>query len=563
MPPAHIHLFEIVIMLSAAVCAVIGLGALRISPIIGYLLAGVVIGPYGLAVVQITETTQGIAEFGVIFLLFSIGLELSLERLARLRTQVFGFGTAQMLVTAFGIALVAYGAGLPLSGAIIVGGGLALSSTAIVMEVMQEKNMRSSQVGRLALANLILQDLMVIPLLVMVGVFTSSQESLTLEITRMSLLAVIVVLLMIVAGRAGLRPMFRHIVSLGNNELLTAAILLVVLTIAWGCHAVGLSPGLGAFIAGLLVAETEFRPQVEADILPFKGILLGLFFMVVGMGLDLQLLMDEWGAIVLLAAALMLGKALIITLLGRTFGFSLGNALYAGLLLAQGGEFAFVLFRLSAEHGVLSVETAQILLVTTTLTMMLTPLLAHLGEKGMRLMAQRASVSVRFSAEESRDLRNHVIISGYGRIGNALARILEAERISYLGLDINADAVSAARLKHLPVHYGDAGRKLVLKAVGVERARAIIITHRDIAISLRTIAAIRELDEHLPIIVRAADFNEVQQLERAGATLAVAEIFETSLHLGGLLLRELGIAEYEINRVMEAFRDDNYELMQQ
>lgn len=558
MDAGHNNLQEMVLLLGAAVFIVAMLARVRLSPVLGYLVAGAAIGPFGMAIAETTPATEALAEFGVIFLLFSIGLELSVERLRKLRSHVFGFGTLQMLLTAPAIAIVAYGLGLTLPAAVIIGGGLALSSTAIVLQLLSEQGIKSSQVGRLSLAVLILQDLAIIPLLVLLNVFATPGEEVASALGRATVQAVAAVLVIVLAGRLLLRPLFRFIVSLGNNELLTATILLIVLATAYACVAMGLSPALGAFVAGLLVAETEFRPQVEADILPFKGLLLGLFFLAVGMSLDLRLLAEEWLAILVLMFGLVMGKALIIALLGRFFRFSLGNSLYAGLMLAQGGEFAFVLFRLASEGGVLPRETAQILMVSVTVSMGLTPLLAELGAALARNMGRRNVHEVRGAAEETRDLSHHVIISGFGRVGHTVARLLEAERIPYVALDVEAELVSQARKAGLPVHFGDASRALVLKAVGLERARAVIITHADTRISERSIRKIRNLNRDLPIIARARDYAEVRALEDAGATLAVAEMFETSLQLGSALLRDLGVAEAEISRVLDRFREDDY-----
>ncbi len=562
MTPSGTYFFEILVMLAAAACGLALFRVLRVSSIIGYLTAGALIGPHALGLVSPTETTAAIAEFGIVFLLFTIGLELSWDRLMQLRTQVFGFGTLQMILTTAVAGSVAGLLGFDFGVALIIGGALAMSSTAIVFQILIERGWRVTQVGRLALSTLILQDLMVIPLLMMVDMFATGAPVLSLNMVKAGAQGMLALLIIILIGRAAIRPIFTRVARLGSDELLTATILFIVFAIASGCQSAGLSAGLGAFIAGLLVAETEFHLQVEADILPFKGMLLGLFFMVVGMGVDLRPLVSEWPYIISIALALVLGKALIILFLGKLFKFSTVNALTAGVLLAQGSEFAFVLFGISAQERIITPATVDILLVAVALSMTLTPFMVELGQYAARVLIREKSTRLASKmTSEARDLRGHIIISGFGRVGNALSRLLEVERLPYIGLDINADIVSQSRLKGEPAYYGDASRRLVLRAIALERARAVVITHADIRISLRTIAAVRQIDRDIPIIARARDYTEVRELEQAGATLAIAEMFETSLQLGGALMRELGIAEFEIGRIQDAFRAEDYILM--
>jgi monovalent cation:H+ antiporter-2, CPA2 family len=356
------QLLEIVILLCAAVVIVAVFRSLRLSPVIGYLVAGTAIGPYGLGVIDDIDSTSGFAEFGVIFLLFMIGLELSFARLSSMRKHVFHFGGAQTFITGTLFTLLVLGLGGSAPAAIIIGGGLALSSTAIVLQVISEQGEKSSQVGRLSLAILILQDLAVIPLLVFASRMGDPSEELTNALTDTALKAMVCLTFIFIAGRLLLRPLFRFIASLENTDLFSATTLFVVLGVAWLTSAVGLSPALGAFMAGLLVAETEFKPQVEADILPYKGLFMGLFFMTVGMSLNIDTLTTHFFSIIGLTFMLMLIKTLIIMALCRIFGFSLSTAIYTGLLLSQGGEFAFVLFTLPASQQVMGSALAQILM---------------------------------------------------------------------------------------------------------------------------------------------------------------------------------------------------------
>lgn len=553
-------LAEVVILLSAAVVIVAIFRAIRLSPVLGYLAAGAVIGPFGLGVISDVETTAGIAEFGVIFLLFLIGLELSTDRLRSMRTHVFGFGSAQVLITILLFVLFFTGFGGSVGTAIIIGGGLALSSTAIVLQVINEQGEKSSQVGRLSLAILILQDLAVIPLLVLVVMLSEPDKPLMTLIVDAVLRASLCLAVIFISGYLLLRPLFRFIGSLDHTELFSATTMLVVLGVSWLTSVAGLSPALGAFMAGLLIAETEFKPQVESDILPFKGLFLGLFFMTVGMSLNLDTLLDRFGSIAALSVALMFSKALIIMALCRVFGFSLSTAIHAGLLLSQGGEFAFVLFRLAGSGGLINDELTQILLVVVTVSMALTPLVANLGKKAALALEKHAISRPESMVEETLDLSHHVIISGYGRVGHTIARLLEVENVRFVGIDMDSFLVAKERKRGVPVYFGDTTRRHVLSALGVQRARAVIITHSDTRVALQTIAVTRELNREIPIIVRAKNIEQVQKLEGAGADIAVAEMFETSLQLGGALLKSIGINEYEISRIIDMFRAEDYML---
>jgi CPA2 family monovalent cation:H+ antiporter-2 len=555
------HLTEIVILLSAAVLIVASFRVIRLSPVLGYLAAGTLIGPFGLALIDDVATTSGFAEFGVIFLLFLIGLELSLERLRSMRTHVFGFGSAQVIISAGLFAAFFVGFGGAQTAAIIIGGGLALSSTAIVLQVIDEQGEKSSQVGRLALAILILQDLAVIPLLVLVSLLGDDSRALLPALSDAFLKTTLCLVLIFTLGGMLLKPLFRFIASLENTELFTATTMFVVLGVAWLTYYFGLSPALGAFLAGLLIAESEFRPQVESDILPFKGLFLGLFFMTVGMSLNLEMLLERFLGIISLTIALMATKSLIIMALCRVFGFTLSTAIHVGLLLSQGGEFAFVLFGLADTAGVIDHDMAQILLVVVTTSMALTPLIANIGKHVADALEKYSlSHSNVMMVDETLDLSHHVIISGFGRVGHTVGRLLEVEQLPYVAIDMDSFLVAKERKNGIPVYYGDTTRIHVLNALGITRAQAVIITHNDTRVALQTIQVIREINKELPIIVRAKNIEQVQRLERAGANLAVAEMFETSLQLSGALLRHLGVTDHEITRILDLFREEDYAL---
>lgn len=555
-----IPLFEIVILLLFAVITVSLFRVLRLSPALGYLAAGTIIGPFGFSFISDIKTTSGIAEFGVIFLLFIIGLELSFNRLKTIRKHIFGFGSMQVFVTGCLFTLFFMGLGNTTQAAIIIGLGLALSSSALVLQVISEQGEKSSQIGRLSLAVLILQDLVVIPLLVLVSILNNHNTNLAEALIDAVVKASICLTIIFTAGHLLLRPLFRFIASLENTELFSATTLLVLLGVAWMSGFAGLSPALGAFLAGLLIAETEFKPQVEADIMPFKGILLGLFFMTVGMSLNIDMLISKFLSIIGLTIALMACKTLVIMGLCRIFRFNLATAIHVGLLLSQGSEFGFVLFSLASENNLIEKELAQILLVVITMSMALTPLVAHLGKKIVNILEKHSISSTETMIEETIDLRQHIIISGFGRVGHTVSKLLESENICYVAIDIDSFMVARERKLGRPIYYGDTTRIHVLKSLAIERAKAIIITHNDTRIALQTIGTIRDLGLSIPIVARAKNIEQVQKLEKAGANLAVAEMFEVSLQLGGSLLREVGVSDHEISRIIEIFRAEDYAL---
>lgn len=554
------HLPEIVLLLAAAVIVVALFRRAGLTPVLGYLAAGVVLGPSGFSVISDASSLGTLAEFGVVFLLFVIGLELSFERLKRLRSQVFGFGTAQVLLTTLLVALVASALGESAAAAIVIGGGLALSSTAIVLQLIGESGDKTTQVGRLSLSTLIMQDLAVIPLLVLVPLLAQPGGSLALELGEAFLKAAFGLAVIIAIGRMLLRPLFRVLAARSHHELFVAATLLVVLGLAYVSTLAGMSPALGAFVAGLLVAETEFKPQVEADILPFKGIFLGLFFVTVGLGLDFAALEGKLDMVLLLTAAFIIMKATLVYALCRGFGFAAGASAHGALLLAQGSEFAFVLFAQAASLGIFSGESAQVLLAVVSLSMAATPLLHFAGRKLAARLDAKTPVLRATPSRDMADLSDHVIIAGFGRVGTIIAKLLEAENIPYIALDMDAVNVGMLRGKKLPIFYGDASRPLVLKSIGLERARAMILSHGHPQAALQTIHAVRAMSPLLPIIARARNIEEVLEFEAAGANLAVAEMFETSLQIGGALLKEIGVPDGEIGRVLDTFRARDYAL---
>ncbi|MCB2082257.1 MAG: monovalent cation:proton antiporter-2 (CPA2) family protein, partial [Rickettsiales bacterium] len=456
------NLEEIIILLLTAVAVVAFFKRLNLSPVLGYLVAGGIIGPFGLHIIPDIAAATHIAEFGVVFLMFYIRLELSFERFKAMRSQVFVFGTLQFVITGAIIGYLSYKILNEVAPAIIIGAGLALSSTAIVLQSLAERGEQATQVGRLALAVLILQDLAVVPLFILIPLVAAGESNIISALLDASLKSFLALVIIVILGRLFLRPFFRIIGDLRNEELFTATTLLIVLAAAWQTGEAGLSMAFGAFLAGLLVAETEFRHQVESDIRPFKSLLLGLFFMTVGMQLDIKLLTGQLADIVGMTVLLMALKASILLLLCKLFRMKTGAAMNTGLLLSQGSEFAFVLFALASELGLFDQTLTQLLLVSVTLSMALTPLLAMVG-RWLTIHYDRIFSSEDLTdkdtsgvAQETIDLEGHVIVGGFGRVGRTVCELLAAEKVNYIALDINPRKVKIGRKNGYAVYYGNA-----------------------------------------------------------------------------------------------------------
>ncbi len=557
-PPA---LLMVLAVLASAVVAVVVFRRLKLSPMLGYLFAGALIGPYGLKAVTNLGDISQMAEFGVVFLMFVIGLELSFERLMAMRRHVFGLGTLQVLLTSAVLGLIAYQFLPSAEVALIVGGGLALSSTALALQLVEEHHMQNRQLGRLSLAVLLMQDLMVVPLLVLVPLLGKGQQNIWHSLGDAAINAVVALAAAFLVGRAMLRPVLRMVASAGSSEIFEAFTLLLVLGMAAIFHASGLSMAMGAFVAGLLVAETEYKHQVEADIQPFKGLLLGLFFMFVGMQLDVALLVGEWKRIALVVLGLMGIKSVILAVLCAAFGTPRGKAAHTGLLLAQGGEFGFVLFGMAREVKLLNGQTSAILLAAITISMALTPLAYALGRWLMpRLSPPQPIHAPGPRTQDTFDITRHVIIVGFGRVGQTIGRLLAEEDVPYLAIEMDPRIVNRTRAAGMPVYYGDGAKQEILKGIGVDRATCAVITVNSFAAAMRAIAALQLYAPDLPILARSSDLSELKQLEAAGAQIAISEKYEAALQLGREVLRYSAVADSEIGRILEVYRARDYEL---
>lgn len=556
----ELHLLrDALVFLAAAVLVVPLFRYLRSSPVLGYLAAGLLVGPSGLAFIPDPEAVAILAELGIVFLLFAIGLELSLARLTLLRTYVFGLGGLQVLVTGTLIALAALGLGADLETAIVLGGGLALSSTAFVLQLMVERGELASRSGRVGFAILLMQDLAIVPLLALVPLLARPEGSLLAALGLAALKAGVAVAVTVLAGRFVLQPLYRVIAGSRSPELFVATTLLVLLGSGYVMQLSGVSMALGAFLAGLLLSGSEYRHQVEADIRPFRGLLLGLFFMSVGMSIDLALVAELWWQLPLGLLALMLGKSLVIAGLCRAFGLPTELSLRVGTLLSQGGEFAFVLVGTAMALGLIEPLLGQGVIALVALSMVLTPLVAWLGRMGSRRLAgEQPADQPALPGPEAEELHDHVVIAGFGRVGQSVAVALSSLQVPYVGFDLSPPRVAHCRRLDLSVYYGDASRLEVLETVGLERARAAVITLDDPEKATQVVEALREHSASLPIFVRARDLRHSEELHQAGASAVVPETIEASLQLGAIVLGQLGVPPREVAAAMEALRADDY-----
>lgn len=551
-------LYDVLVFLVAAVVVVPAFRRLRSSPVLGYLAAGLLIGPHGLAFIQDTESAHTLAEFGVVFLLFMIGLELSFARLRALGRYVFGLGSLQVAVTGLLIASVAWTLGSTIEAASIIGGGLALSSTAFVLQLLVEKGERTTRFGQVSFAILLLQDIAIVPLLILVILLGQGEGSLIAALGGATIRAAIALVLVVGVGRLILRPIYRIVAGTRSSELFVATTLLTVLGTGWLMSLGGLSMALGAFLAGLLLSETEYRHQVEADIRPFRGILLGLFFMTVGMSINLPLIGAQIGKVAAIFAALLIGKSIVTAVLCRGFGLPISASSRVGMLLSQGGEFGFILFASASALGVIPAETAQILLAVIALTMAATPAMAYLGNRTFKFFVEREREPGASADDISDDLKDHVVIAGFGRVGQTVANVLSAGGVPFVALDLDPDRVSKCRGNGIPVFFGDAGQIEVLKAAGANQARCAVITIDQPATANRLVAALKEYVPDLEIFVRARDLSHSHQLEAAGASAVVPETIEASLQLGGIVMNSMGATPDEVATIIEDLRQDDY-----
>ena len=545
---------EALIILGAAAVVVPIFYRLRLSPVLGFLLVGMAVGPFGLGTladrlpwldyvtIDDPETIAPVAELGVVLLLFVIGLELSFNRLRLMRRMVFGLGPLKVALSALAITAIVYALGEPLLGSVVLGLALAMSSTAIITQLLAEERVLSSPLGRSSFAVLLFEDLAVVPILfgvTMLGVDPGGSPAgafgLALAKAGLAIAALIIV------GRQVLRPLFRQVARTKSPELFMAACLLVVIGTSLVTAAAGLSMAIGALLAGLLLAETEFRRQIEATIEPFKGLLLGVFLISVGMSVDLSRVADDPFQVLGALVALVLVKGMIVTLLARLFGLPWSTGLHSGLILGPASEFTVVILGLGLGLGIIRPPAGEFVLLVTALSMATIPLLFRLGARLAPRVAPPETVDPSLLVPVVDHATPRVIVAGFGRVGQTIAALLEAHRVPYVAVDNDVDRVSRERNAGRPVYYGDMTRPELLQRLDLDSARALVVTidSRPVADALVTTARAERPD--LLIVARARDANHAAHLYNIGATDAVPETIEASLQLGESLLVDIGV----------------------
>jgi CPA2 family monovalent cation:H+ antiporter-2 len=563
-------LLQILVLLTASVVVVAAVRKLALPAILGYLVVGMLLGPHALALIVDNDTTRLLADFGVVFLVFTLGLEFSLPRLVAMRWEVLGIGGAQVLITT---ALVAAGAfalfDTAPAVAVIIGGAVAMSSTAITMSQLGEQSENNRTHGRLAMAICLFQDLSFPLFLALVSALAGGGGAVpSLHIAAAVGSAVLALLLVLAAGRWLLRPVFLMIASVRSAELFSLAVLLAVLASAWATHRVGLSLALGAFLAGMMLAETEFRHQVEATIRSYREVLLGLFFITMGMLLDVRLLLRDLPLVTAILLGMVTLKAIVVTLVTKPATRSWFKSLRTGVVVAQGGEFGFALLTLLLRDELLDPAIVQPLLAATVLSMVLSPLVIRhnrritrtfLGESGPPQTELMREVQATLAVAE----RDHVVICGFGRVGQNIARVLEQTGFEYIALDLDPYRIRVGRQVGDPVMYGDAGQAKVLENVGVAHASCVVITFANPEVALRILRAVRELRGDVPILVRTQDDSRLEELQRAGATEVVPETFEASLMLLSHLLLLLRLPVSRVIRTVNDIRSHRYGMLRQ
>ena len=555
----------VLVLLGSAVLAVVVFRSLRLPPLLAYLLVGVAVGPFALKWIPDTDEGRHLAEFGVVFLMFSIGLEFSLLKLFQLRRAVFGLGLAQVVATLAPVLAAAVLLGMPWQAGLAAGGALAMSSTAIVLRILAERRELDTPHGRDIVGVLLFQDLAVIPLLIVIPAIAEGGGDLAERLGLAVLKAAVVLVVVLFVGQRLIRGWFHIVARRRSHELFILNVLLITLGLAWLTERAGLSLALGAFLAGMLIAETEYRHQVEEDIRPFREVLLGLFFVTMGMRLDLGTVAANLSLVLAVAVLLIAFKFATAAWLARVFGAGPGAALRTGLALAQGGEFGLVLMVQAQSLVLLDRDFSQILVAAMLLSMLAAPFIIQASDRlALRWSSaewMQQSLALHRVAAQSLATERHVVICGYGRTGQRLAHLLEEERIAFVALDNDPERVRGAAAAGENVVYGDASRRETLIAAGIARASALVITFSDTQLALRILHHLRALNPALPAIVRTLDDADMDRLIAAGAAEVVPETFESSLMLASHALVLLGVPLRRVVRRIREVREQRYGLM--
>jgi monovalent cation:H+ antiporter-2, CPA2 family len=560
---------ELLLLLGLAVGIVIAFQRLRIPSSLGYLLVGVLLGPYTIGPVLDGHQIRVLAEFGIVFLLFTIGLSFSLPQLHAMRHLLLGLGTGQVLLTTAIIGAIAWLAGLPPAAAFVVGAVFAQSSTTIITRQLLEQNEDQSRHGTLGTAMSVFQDVTAVPFVVVIPVLgLAAAHEVAGPLAWALAKAVLAFGLVFLAGRWLLHPLFHTVAARRSAELFTLTVLFVSLAAAWTTHSLGLSLAFGAFLAGMMLGETEFRHQVESTIRPFRDVLLGLFFVSIGMLFDPTSIPQIWHWVLLAALTVLVIKVILVAQIVRWAGIDPLTAWRTGILLGVGGEFGFALLAIALEADVLAEAPAQIALTTVLFSMIVAPFLIRYNhELAARVVARPARPArhdaLRLVAGSANDLRDHAIICGYGRIGQSVGHFLEEEKIPYVAVDLDPTLVHEARVAGEPVYYGDATERDIIEALGVAAARLVVISHEDVAAAYKILHHVQALRPGLPVLVRTRDENHVEALRRAGATEVVPETLEAGMMIASHALLLLDVPLARVTSRTQAQRTGRYRLLRE
>lgn len=562
-------LIHIVLLLTIAVITVSISRRLHFPPILGYIIVGIIVGPHAFGFIDKEENIELLAEFGIVFLLFAIGLEFSFAQMVAMRKQVFGLGTAQVLSTGIIVYFIGYLAGLDQNTNIVIAGAFALSSTAIVIKQLTEQSEIQSRHGRSTLGILIFQDIMAIPLLILIPTLAMSEgdNALTWAMSMAFLKGVIVVVVMHMIGKYLLRPLFHEVASAKSQELFTLTVLTVALGAAAFTEEMGLSMTLGAFLAGMMLSETEYRHQIESDIRPFQDILLGLFFVTVGMIISLEVLAEHFWLIIGLTIAIIFIKGAVLYTVARLFKKEAGVSLRIALSLSQVGEFGLVLMTLAFTYKLLPEEAGNILLTAAVLSMSIAPFLVKFNGKIAKVLhkesydADHREIESTIS-EDSKHISDHVILCGFGRVGQTVGRFLHSSNRPFLALDMDIKRVHEARAAGERVYYGDASKQTILDAAALDKSKVVIITFSDFHASIKILKTIRSINKEIPILVRTLDDKHVNELTDAGANEVVPDTFESSIMLASHLLLMIGHPPSQVLKQTRDIRKNRYKTLE-
>ena len=554
---------QILVLLGIAVAIIVAFQRMHIPTSLGYLLVGLVLGPYTAGPTVDGTQVRALAEFGIVFLLFTIGLNFSLPQIHAMRHQVLGLGTGQVALTTVVVGALCWLIGLPLAAAFVVGAVFAQSSTTVISKQLAEQGEEMSRHGRLGVAMSVFQDVTAVPFVVVIPVLGAAAGALLTTLGWAMAKAVLAFAAVFLAGRWLLRPLFHLVVERRSAELFTLTVLFVSLLAAWTTNQLGLSMAFGAFLAGMVLGETEFRHQVESTIRPFRDVLLGLFFVGIGMLFDPSTVPQIWQWALLGSAVLMISKILIVTAIVRWSGIDSLTAWRTGLMLATGGEFGFALIAIALTAGAVDARVGQIVLTAVLFSIIAAPLLIRYNHRIASLFASRPPRKEnpnlpRVTPEIAGSLSAHVIICGYGRIGQSVGHFLEEEKIPYVALDLDSARVSEAHLAGEPVFYGDAAQRDILDALGLAKARLLVIAHEDIAAARRALEHSQMLRPDLPVMVRTRDETHVEELRAAGAAEVVPETLEAGLMIASQALLLLDVPQARVMRRMQEQRATRY-----